>query len=207
MKRTNLVRLFLVLELLVALTLVTRPAAAHTGEDAQLQVLNAPAGPYSVTVWSYPGRLYAGAIHFTVAVADTKDGRPVLGSNVKLEITPVQGPGSPIVVEALNGPANPAASSDPSAAFLYEADTKLMEKGDYNIRVLVNNRATGLGAADFQVEVVSATAYKWVVSVLFVQAMATAVWLVKEGITTWSKPFSWKLNPGVLASQRSAAAR
>lgn len=178
--RYSLIRLLLIVELALAAWLVAAPASAHSA-DATLWVSNASVGPYNLTIWTYPGTVYVGSTHFIVAVADAADGRPVLNTAVEVRATSTEGEGEAVVQPALLG-------SDPQSAFLYEANIKIEQEGAHRITVAVADSSGAVGTTSFDVNVVSAGVFKWIITGLLLHVLLTALWFIKEGITTWRKP-------------------
>jgi hypothetical protein len=66
---------------LLPLLAIASPIAAHGG--GLIYAAGESAGPYRVTVWAAPDRVEAGkTLHFTVAVIQPEDNRPVLDGQV-----------------------------------------------------------------------------------------------------------------------------
>lgn len=152
------------------------PAAAHS-EDAVLQVANTPAGPFTLSIWTYPALLRAGTIHFSVLVVDTATGQPI--------------PDAAVLITAQRNDAHNHTAAVQSHTFLdpislfQETDLPLLSPGPYQVTVQVTDHNGAQGQTVFPLEIVSATGYKWLVIILLGQAVLFGLWLAKEGVKTW----------------------
>ncbi len=170
-------RTWLILQMLLLVGVAAHPALAHT-EDATVQLELEPIGPYAMTVWTYPGTMRAGSVHYTVAVLDTAVSQPLNNANVTITATPLDGQGGAVSGMAIQG-------TDKDNPAFYELDLTLAEKGAYRIDVQLADGSGETWIRDFQVEVVSATFIKWLTLILLVQALAFTVWLMRESVQTW----------------------
>ncbi|MCI0725425.1 MAG: hypothetical protein L0332_01675 [Chloroflexi bacterium] len=159
--------------LLLALLLSFRPVSAHGG-DALLQLANAPAGPFRLSVWTYPPVLRPGAVHFTVSVMGAASSILTPDTAVVIQATPNDEHMAPVTSQAILEP----------ESRLYEADLVIQGTGRYQVAVQVSDSGRQ-GQATFDIEVVSATGFKWLLMILTGQAGLFALWLGKEGIRTW----------------------
>lgn len=162
--------------LFLALIQTVGPAAAHS-EDAILQIANVPAGPFTLSVWTYPALPRAGTIHFSVLVLDTTTGQPLLDPTVLIEAKPND---SHIHAAAVQN----STYFEPVSRF-QEADLPLLTPGPYQVTVQVIDKNGAQGQAVFNLEIVSAAGYKWLIIILLGQAVLFALWLLKEGVRTW----------------------
>lgn len=169
-------RLAATLLLLLTLAQTVVPAAAHS-EDAILQVANVLAGPFTLSVWTYPALPRAGTIHFSVLVLDTATGQPLRDPTVLIEAKPND---SHIHAAAVQN----HTYLEPISLF-QEADLPLLTPGPYQVTVQVTDENGAQGQTAFNLEIVSATGYKWLVIILLGQAVLFALWLLKEGVRTW----------------------
>lgn len=160
--------------LLLALLLSARPAAAH-GDDAVLQLANEPAGPFRLSVWTYPAVLRAGAVHFTVSVLDAVGSPLAPNTAVVIQAAPYDEQMATVSAQAILLP----------AISFYEADLLIQGSGSYLVTVQVADGIGRQGQATFDIEVVSATGFRWLLLILTAQAGLFALWLAKEGIRTW----------------------
>jgi hypothetical protein len=137
--------------LLLLVPLVT----AHGGGAPQL--INEPAGPYWLSVWTSPDPPQVGKpLHLTLGVAEPGTGReagpPVLGATVIATLTPGQGSAAPVRVTATNANA--------ANRLFYEADVVLAEPGEWAVRIDVDGPA-GTGTTSFDLEAVEAGGPNW----------------------------------------------
>lgn len=137
----------------VLLLLVAPVALAHGGGTLQLE--NAPAGPYVVSVWASPHPPQVGAYHVTVSVARPGDGggagEPVLGADVAVRLTP-QGAGEALTARASNEAAD--------NKLFYEADVELPAPGVYDVAVAVAG-PDGRGETAFAIAVEEGGGVNW----------------------------------------------
>jgi hypothetical protein len=143
-----------VLLLLLSLLLSLAPAAgAHGGGTPQL--VNEPAGPYWLSVWTSPDpALVDEPLHLTIGVAEPgtagEAGAPVLGAAVDLTLSPPPGTGSPVTAAA-TGAAN---------RLLYDVDVTLPEPGLWTVEIGVEG-PEGSSRASFDLEVAEASGPNW----------------------------------------------
>lgn len=174
---------YLVIQLFLLVAGPAPPALAHT-EEALVQLSQAPVGPYRATVWTYPGMMRAGTIHFTVSLLDTAVAQPLNNATVIIEATPLAGPGAAISGQAVQG-------VDDANPFFYETDLLLKESGSYQVKLILQASSGRVYTQSFQVEVIPATSLKFVTALLLAQMVAFAAWFFKESLQTWglNKPF------------------
>lgn len=142
-----------------------------------LRLANSLAGPFTLSVWTYPALLRAGTIHFSVLALEATTGQPVVNPTV--------------LIEAVAGDTH--THSAPITAYTYldpisryqEANLALLTPGQYEITVQVTGKDGQQGQTIFALEIVSATGFKWLIILLMGQAGLFALWLAKEGIRTW----------------------
>lgn len=130
--------------LVIGLLVSAGPIAAHGG--GLIYAAGVPAGPYRVTVWAAPDRVEAGkTLHFTVAVIQPEDSRPVLDGQVWVT---VGAEGTTTAV--LSGPATTEQSVN---KLFYEVDfTAPAEAGRYWVETAVRGDA-GSGQVSFIIDV------------------------------------------------------
>lgn len=161
----------------LAVLLSVRPVAAH-GDGAILRLSNAPAGPFLLDVWTYPGYLIPGTVHFTVAVLEADSGEPMPATAVFVQVTPFGEQHNPIA------PANGRASLD-FQTLHHESYLQIQEPGRYQVTVQVAASSEQQGEVTFDIEVVSGTGLKvMIVSFLGVTGVV-GVWFAREGLRTW----------------------
>lgn len=159
-------RIGMVLTIALSMMVIVGAAAAHGGGTMQLS--SEAAGPYLLTVWTSPEPAREGELHLTIGVG-TAYSATVLDAHVEVEIAN----------QALGRFLSGVATSEQSAnKFLYEVDMELPDLGLYMVTVMVTADA-GYGSASFELEVLPANSYEWVV-VMLVSACAavSAAWLV-----------------------------
>jgi hypothetical protein len=163
--------------LFLAFLLSVRPVAAH-GDGAVLRLSNAPAGPFVLDVWTYPGYLIPGTVHFSVSVLEAASGEPMPATAVFVEVTPLGEQHHPIA------PVNGRATLDFQTLF-HESYLDIQEPGRYEVTVQAAASAEQQGEVTFEIEVASGTGLKvMIVSFLGVTGII-GVWFVREGLRTW----------------------
>jgi len=150
----------------------SRSAYAHGG--GVVQVADAPAGPYLVTIWTSPTTARAGrALHLTVAINEVLDGipSPVLDADVSIELVPVDADASTVTAQAT--------SSQSVNKLLYETDMTVSESGRYTVRVIVAGPAGG-GMTSFLIVVEPERPLDWLVLALVVLGLFIALLLLRS---------------------------
>lgn len=145
-----------ILLLLLLLLAVPPVVLAHGGGTPRL--INEPAGPYWISVWSTPDPARVGELHLTLGISEPGEGReaglPVLGADVRVRLEPGSG------VEA--APLTTLATNENSTNKLfYEADLELSAAGAWQVHILVDG-PDGQGTATFPLEVSAAQSTNWV---------------------------------------------
>lgn len=181
--------------LLAALCGYAPPAAAHGG--GALQVSNAAAGPYLVSVWTQSDTLRPGPLHVTIAVSQPAPdggsdaaGEPVLGAVVRVVAQPLPANG---------GEAIPMETLATSAAALnklyYEADFEVAQTGMWRFLIEVSG-PDGSGSLSFEKEVLPAVKVGWPVWAGILGVLALAGWLAQS-----------RARPGATSARPSRPAR
>jgi len=136
-------RHFLLL-VLVSLALWVRysPADAHTAGKIQLSA--APAGPFKMTVWTWPDPATIGELHVTVAVVMAEDAAPVLDGDLLVQLTPIDG--GPTI-------SAPASTENSVNKFLYEAVLEPVDSGVYDVTLFMTGSDGSTGDASFELEI------------------------------------------------------
>ncbi len=150
---------------------------AHT-EDAIVQLSQVPVGPYEMTIWAYPGIMRAGSIHYTVLVIDAANAEPLDNATILIEAIPLSGQGDVVSANAVQG-------SDGANPSFYETDLALKEEGTYQIKIVVQDPSEQVYSQQFQIEVVSITSLKIILSVFSILTVIIIVWFVIESLQTW----------------------
>jgi hypothetical protein len=187
-----LLRLWLVTCVAGALAASAQPAAAHGDMDpSTLQLDRAPVGPYALSVWTSPAPARAGSLHVSAAVAYGDMPHAAMARfmpqadmpacTVRVEVTPLDG----------KGPGGSALATVGTNTFdghlMYEADLPVPAEGRYQVAVTVDDAYQQGGTAGFSLDVLSVTAYVWIIYALAVQAAVVGVWLLKEGVGVWQR--------------------
>jgi len=162
------------LTLALALTLplpLASPALAHGGGVVQLA--NAEAGPYLVSVWTQPDPPKVGLWHVTVAVmeppAPGETSEPVLDAEVTIRLVSMEQNG-----EVLTAPATRQGASN---KLFYEADLELPAEGQWQVEILVEGPA-GAGSAGFEITALpAASRINWTLVGGIALTLLTGGWL------------------------------
>ena len=133
----------------ITVLMIVGPTVAHGG--GTLQLSDALAGPYRLTVWSSPEPVRMGELHVTVGVGDT-NGLSVLDASVLVIITPPNGSGKPF--------SDDATTSQSANKFNYEVDFVLTSPGIHEITVEVRG-VEGEGIGRFDIEVLPLKVHEW----------------------------------------------
>ena len=176
MKFAIFMRLCTLLLLGATLLLSNQSLAAHS-EEGVVQLTDAPVGNYRLSVRSYPGSLRVGHNRLVIAVTDSTTNLPVTDRQIVIHLTSLDEQNTEIIAQATVG--------NESNPYLYNADLQIEDQGAYQVSVLVDNQSGLNGASSFEIDVLSVTGFKWIVTILLLQAIIAAVWLLKEGIRTW----------------------
>jgi hypothetical protein len=142
------------------------PVFAHS--DGTMQLASGPAGPYKITVWTWPDPARTGEVHISIAVVLAEDASPVLDASVRVDMKSSSGN------ETLSAPAT---TEDSENKFLYEVVMDVPKSGSYEITIAATGNDNSGGEVTFQLEVVSGKTVNWLLLI------PTAVVLV--GIIYW----------------------
>jgi hypothetical protein len=126
---------------IVSLLARGEPVYAHGGGAPRL--VNAPTGPYFVSVWTQPDPVRAGHLHVTAAVSDPATGVPVLAAWVEVAAV-FFGEGEPVF--------HPATRGSAPNKFYHEADLELLTDGEVEVLIHVSGPA-GTGANRFTLQI------------------------------------------------------
>lgn len=163
--------------LLLGIFLWVYPVAAHS-EDGVLQVSNAPVGDYYLSVWTYPGMLRAGGIHFMVAVVDAATQEVRTDTAVSIYVHSVD-------QNNLVASAQGAVGLHTHHPAFYGTDVIIKTPGRYQITLQVGNQVSQQEELTFEIEVVSAAFLKGLIAVLAIPTAGIMVWVFKESLRTW----------------------
>lgn len=169
---TSRILLTLFAILLIAAGIVS-PVAAH-GDGEKLELYRVPVADYYVSVWSLPGVLRTGEVHFETAVFD-KSFRPVTDCDIKLFLTPNSNPNKTIELQ----------TRQPTAETLYRHEIEeIIESADqFDITVLLTDPAGIQGQTQFQVEVITIPLWlKIPIYTGMTVAALAALFLIQKGL-------------------------
>jgi hypothetical protein len=139
--------------LLAAMLASARPLVAHGGGTPQL--LNEPAGPYLISVWTDPEPLRIDDSHFNVAVLDPDTRAPILEDvTVRVELQP-QGASGPLLSEE----ATTARSTNKT---IYVAVfNEVPAEGRWQVTVSADGAAGATGPVSFDVDILPPAPFNW----------------------------------------------
>lgn len=163
--------------LLLGIFLWVYPVAAHS-EDGVLQVSNAPVGDYYLSVWTYPGMLRAGGIHFMVAVVDAVSQEVRTDTAVSMYIYSAE-------QNNLVATAQGTVGLHAHHPAFYGTDVIIKTPGVYRITLQVGHETGQPEELTFEIEVVSATLLKALIAILSIPTAVIIVWMFKESLRTW----------------------
>lgn len=114
------------------------PALAHGGGTPQL--VNEPAGPYLVSIWTTPRPLRVGELHVTVSLSEpepdarggSRPGDPVLNRPLRLEVRDAAGA---VVAEV------PVSHEEADNKLFYEADFWVEAAGEHTFTLIIDDSA------------------------------------------------------------------
>lgn len=183
----------LLLTLLATLILImgiASPIAAH-GDGEQLELYRVPVSGYYVSVWSLPGVLRTGEVHFETAVFD-QDFRPVTDCDIKLLLTPINNPAKAVQLQTRK----PTAET----YFRHETELDILKAEQFNITVLLTDPAGNQGQTEFQVEVIDIPLWlKLPIYTGITVATLAALFLMQKGLTLFG---IWKPQATVVETVR-----
>jgi hypothetical protein len=142
---------------LLLILLLALPAAllAHGGGTPQL--VNEPAGPYWISVWTTPDPARVGEFHLTLGISEPGEGReagpPVLGADVQVSLEPGAGTAADVVTTT-------ATNEQSTNKLFYEADVSIPVEGSWQVAIAVDSPA-GQGSASFPLEVEPRQSTNW----------------------------------------------
>jgi len=148
---------------------------AHGGGYPQIS--NQPVGPYRVSVWTQPQPLRAGSqAHFTIAISKPlgkpgslaeNAGVPVLGADVQVELIPLSGNTSTLMLQAKSGSG--------INKLYYETDVEMPAAGRWEVFLAINGDEGG-GSTMFEIEVEPPSTTRWILWVSAAVIGLTAAW-------------------------------
>lgn len=164
------------LTLLFSITGIVMPVAAH-GDGEQLEIYRIPVADYYVSVWSLPGVLRTGEVHFETAVFN-QNYEPVTDCDIKILLSPVDAPDQAIELQ----------TRVPTQETLYrhEIEHMVTTADEYQITVLLTDPAGNEGQTEFQVEVIEVPL--WIKIPLYISmviAVSIGLLLLKQGLVVF----------------------
>ena len=157
---------------MVGLATAVSPLFAHGG--GELQIANAPAAGYVVSIWTAPNNPQAGEVlHVTVGVGSEALGaKPVLDAQVTIEAFAENGK---LAASA------PATTEQSANKLFYEADLPPLAAGTYRFVVTVSGSEGG-GNVDFSLTIQpSASKTPWIAGGIVLVALGgAAVYLYRR---------------------------
>lgn len=157
--------------MLVGVLLIVFPprmALAHT--DGAIQLTSAPAGPYKVTVWTWPDPPRVGDIHISIALVLAEDASPVLDAKVIIEVRSLSGD---VTLSA------PSTTENSENKFLYESAMDFPDSGIYT--VTINVGGSDEAEVAFQMEVLPERAFNPLLLLpIIIVIIGIIIWLIRK---------------------------
>lgn len=153
----------LLLILLLSLPLAFTRAGAHGG--GEIQIANAPVGPYKLTAWLNPPQPQAGkTMHITIGLSEPPDDAPMLDAAIAVQITAVATNQLILTTQAT--------TAQSINRLFYETDFTLADVGDYVVTMVVTAPG-GEGTAVFPMTVNPARDANWLLIGLLALVVVT----------------------------------
>lgn len=147
--RSRLVIILLVANAAIILSvLFSANVFAHS--DGVMQLASAPAGPYKLTVWTWPDPPTPGELHVAIALVKAEDASPILDADVNVMLVSSSGD-----VEHSDA----ATTEDSENKFLYEVVMDVPSSDTYDITININDNHEA--AVTFQLEVGPERGFNW----------------------------------------------
>ena len=148
------------------------PTQVFAHSDGAMQLASAPAGPFKLTVWTWPDPARTGEVHISIALVLAEDASPVLDANVNVDMKSSSGD---VTLSA------PAATENSENKFLYEVVMDVPKSGSYEITIAAIGSDNTGGEVTFQLEVVSKKAMNWLLLIPIAIVMAGVIyWLIRK---------------------------
>ncbi len=140
---------FLCVPLLFLTALIARAHGVGTP-----QLLNAPSGPYLLSVWTDPDPLRADETHVVVAVLEPATREPIVTDvEVVVRLEPLTGDGAPVSVTA---------DTDETNRLFYAAEfNDRVAPGRWRVGVAVTGERGAGDEVTFEVDIVAARGFNW----------------------------------------------
>ena len=117
------------------------------------QVINAPAGPYLISVWTDPDPLRMGEAHVTVAATEPETESPILDANVLVQLVWLDDPSVTLTA--------PATHENAALKIVYVAVFEPEQAGQWQGTVVVNGTEGSGKAVNFDMAVLPPTPVNW----------------------------------------------
>jgi hypothetical protein len=117
------------------------------------QVINAPAGPYLISIWTDPDPLRVGEAHVTVAVTDPETESPVLDASVMVQLVLLDEPSVSLSA--------PATSENAALKIVYVAVFEPEQAGRWQGMVIVDGTEGTSEAVKFDFSVLPPAPVNW----------------------------------------------
>ena len=139
--------------LCVPLLLLTALLAQAHGTGTP-QLLNAPSGPYLLSVWTDPDPLRADETHVVVAVLEPATREPIVtGVEVTVRLEPLTADGQPVTVTA---------ETDDTNRLFYAAEfNDRVTSGRWRVGVSVSGERGAGDEVTFEVDITAARGFNW----------------------------------------------
>lgn len=159
-----------------------KPGYAH-GELDTLSIQE-KLGPYKVTIFGSASVSEQAHLHLSATVAIPENNMPVLTSKVYFQVAQIDSHGH--VSE--NVLAVEASQPNASNGFIQEANVTLPQAGNYQVTTIVRDTLGQGGQTSFNIQALPVTIWtKIIVIALLIQGIVALLWLVKEGLTVWTR--------------------
>ncbi len=137
-----------------------------------MQLASAPAGPYKLTVWTWPDPARRGEVHISIALILAEDASPVLDANVHVDMKSSSGD---VTLSA------PATTENSENKFLYEVVMDVPKSGSYEITIAAVGSDNSGGEVTFQLDVVSEKTINWLLILPIATVVAGVIyWLIRK---------------------------
>lgn len=135
-----------------------------------MQLAAVPAGPYKLTVWTWPEPPRTGENHISIALVLAEDASPVLDANINVEVMTTSGD---IILSA------PATTENSENKFLYEVVMEIPQNGIYYVTIAVSGGDAA--EVDYQMEVFPDRVFNplLLIPIAFV-IVGVSAWLIRK---------------------------
>jgi len=152
--------------LLIAMLLAIGATQAQAHGIGTPQLINVPAGPYNVSIWTDPEPLSVEETHVTVAIIDLETEAPVLDARVMVELMWMED--TSLLLTA------PATSESATLKIFHEVFFELPQAGEWQVRVLINDSTE---VEPFIIAVVPSARINWSLVGVLALGLLLAGWM------------------------------